>query len=364
VQHDSKSPKPIERPETSSIREWVPFIGRMIVRSRLVRPVELRRVAAFLGLFLASVLLALLIHFGWIALPPLGDPLKAAAFGDAVMAPSPDTASTVDDAAGLLASGSAEPQAFGRAEPSVETLSVPDDDPTTVLPDSAAPTTVAAPPSPGPAPPTTATPPSVAVGATAPPTTDPPAPPLTDAPADGGAGVTPPTTAVPVDPPPISLDSCDGHGFVRNEDPATETDDLRELVLRAGDTLRWTWDGSFEDCIEEYVAEHADAEVALTRGLSLAVYGSPDAQFNPSSTEHLAASDHCAPEECDGNIGLVITIPDIPGVCYHQVDAVLGEPLETVGPYPGGDFYQLHQDVDRLVSARHGANGTYGSCEL
>lgn len=367
----NKPPNPLQRPTDRSFTEWLTFIGRVIVRSRLVRPVDWRKVAAFVALVLASILLVLAIR-GGLTSPIIGAEKELLASG-----PSTTTTETT--------------------VPPTTTTTVPATTTTTFAPETTT-TTAPGPPNgrsnggtiidategsapseeerPAAAPPTDissngasaeASPASpVTTTDTARPTTDTTAPragttaptadtTTPDRPADAVAPGRPVSPVAP-EMPPGGQDSCGEHRFTLNGDPSTATDDLNLLDISEGDTVRWTWDGPFEDCIDVYLADDADEGLAVAEGLSLAVYGSGDAQFDPGSVEHLAASDHCAPAECDGGIGLEITVPAIADACFHQIDAVIGPPLEQLGPYPG-PFYQLNQDLDRLVSARHGWDG-------
>ena len=114
--------------------------------------------------------------------------------------------------------------------------------------------------------------------------------------------------------------------------------DLRNLPVRAGDTVTMSWDGFAANCAAP------DGTPAITVGL--AVYDTETLHFDHTRDEQLLPGwVICGANAgaCPRNGGRYAVSVDVPsaaepdGSCYVQIDAILGLPLAVVGP--NGSYY-------------------------
>ena len=135
-----------------------------------------------------------------------------------------------------------------------------------------------------------------------------------------------------------------------------------------GDTITMTWSGwnnSGEASCEE-----------VNVGASLSVKAAPSPVFNQNFNQQLHEPfAYCGPsgDPCQGGAeelySLSLTMPPTNEVCNYQLDAVIGLPLQTIGP--DGSFYgnALRQGQnkpsgpDMLISAKNGGPGTCTTVE-
>lgn len=120
--------------------------------------------------------------------------------------------------------------------------------------------------------------------------------------------------------------------------------DLAFGDIPPGATIIMTWSGWSQDC----------ASV-----ISLSVKRAEQATFNPNSNQDLISFAACEADGdgctvAPGSFRLELTMPTIAaGGCFYQVDAVVGPPLDVVGP--NGSFY--HNDNRSLFPATMNETG-------
>jgi hypothetical protein len=114
-----------------------------------------------------------------------------------------------------------------------------------------------------------------------------------------------------------------------------DTADLRQLDVGDGDTLTMSWQDFHGSC------KTAGGGPAVD--VTMAAYDAGSATFDPSIDQRLLpgwvtcgpSTSPCAP--ADGRYQLSITMPGIDVTCQVQAGAILGLPLEVVGP--NGSYY-------------------------
>ncbi len=137
-------------------------------------------------------------------------------------------------------------------------------------------------------------------------------------------------------------------GLVFGNDAGDTNSNMRLLSFEPGDTVTMSWTGFDADCLDG----SGDPAIAV----SLAVYETPDGTFDATVDQTLVDWNVCglgapACAQSGGWYSLTIGIPTS-DVCAMQVDAVLGLPLEVVGP--SGSFYSgatRGHGPNRLLSA-------------
>jgi LPXTG-motif cell wall-anchored protein len=123
-------------------------------------------------------------------------------------------------------------------------------------------------------------------------------------------------------------------GVVFDNGRGSSQSDLRQLDLRAGDTLTMRWSSAVDGC----AAPDGQPAVAVT----LASYGADGYGFDHTTDQALLTADSCGGDAADclleqGTYQLSLVMPGGAAPCFVQVDAVLGAPLAVVGP--GGSYY-------------------------
>ncbi len=236
----------------------------------------------------------------------------------------------------------------GRALPPASTTSTTAPFPTTSTTEAPTTTTTAPPTTTEPPAPTTTTAPTTSTTPTS--TTPTSTPPTSTTPTS-----TPPTSTTPTSPPvtmppaPDPLPCRVVPGLLRGlrfTVAGQRATDLRALGIAAGDTVEMTW--------QSWAPGYEHCEV------SLAAYRAPSGSFEVGANQTLYQASRCLPplatgcRQPDGTFRLVVTVPGDGG--GFQVDAVVGPPLDIVGP--GGGYYSgvLNGGVDRLISAQNGPN--------
>jgi len=189
-----------------------------------------------------------------------------------------------------------------------------------------------------------------------------------------GLAVTSSVTATAADPTPAPITDflhypdgiaglvpagCDGTNVLAGVDFAVggvHHASLFDFTLHAGDVVTMTWTGFGEGC---------DAA-----GISLSAKRAFDNFFDPNDNQHLLLPfSYCGPggAACAGS--LTLTVPAANVACNFQIDAVLGPPLNNIGP--NGSYYgsalrkqtgkPYGDGTNMLISAN---NGGQSHCNL
>jgi hypothetical protein len=168
---------------------------------------------------------------------------------------------------------------------------------------------------------------------------DPPVAPITDY-ANYPDGITP--SIVPT--------GCNGGNVVQDVEYTVDSvshPQLGDFALQAGDTIVMTWQSFGQGCSEA--------------GISLSVKHAFDNVFDKNDNQALLQPyAYCGPggPACTEPYSLTVTIPPVTTTCNFQVDAVLGPPLQVVGP--AGSYYGDSVrgfGTNMLISAKNGGLG-------
>jgi LPXTG-motif cell wall-anchored protein len=152
-------------------------------------------------------------------------------------------------------------------------------------------------------------------------------------PASAGAGTTP-VTDYATYPEPLPAGCPDGPaalvGLSFDNGRGGVASDLRQLSIRAGDTVTMSWTGFASGCAT------ADGSVMV----GLALYTAQSLYFDHTKDESLTDFVACGGTAgaCGGQLQMSIPATGPVGeACFFQLDAHLGRPLGMVGP--SGSYY-------------------------